>query len=157
MRYINALTLVSLLIPLSGCLTDSQADSVISFEVLSTEIAPANGVLENRKSEFIYNQYAFDEVVSRYSSEPVSPIDFTRNQVILLNAGGSPDGVTGIQVDSVEEQGGTLSIHATEKIAGEGCYVAATETSPYVLVKISSAARVRSVVVDREVINCNAS
>lgn len=157
MRYIGALAFIGLLIPLSGCLNDSRADSAIGFEVISTEIAPDNGVLENRKIEFVSNQYAFEEALSRYSSELASQIDFTQNQVVLLNSGVSSDAVTGIQVDSVEEQGGALTIHATEAIAGEGCYVSAMITSPYVFVKISSAARVRSVVVDREVINCNAS
>ena len=156
MRSIKPLTIiVGLLLPLSGCVTDSTAASAVGFEVLSSEIGPANGVLENRKIEFISNQYAFDAAFSRYSGHPALQIDFTRNQVVLINAGDSLDRVTGIDLNRVEEQNGTLVVYATELIAGEGCMLPAVISSPYIFVRISSAARVRSVQIDREVVDCN--
>ena len=158
MRFIKPLTIIGgLLLPLSGCVTDSTAASAVGFEVLSSEIAPENGVLENRKIEFMSDQYAFDVAFSRYSVDPALQIDFTRNQVVLINAGNSSDAVTGIDLNGVEEQNGTLVVYATELIAGEGCIVPALVSSPYIFVKISSAARVRLVQIDREVVNCNAS
>jgi 6-phosphogluconolactonase (cycloisomerase 2 family) len=156
MRLVNLFALIGLVILLSGCLSDSRADASVGFEIAVVGDSPDNGVLGNRKIEFINNQISYDEAVSRYSSEPTELIDFTQNQVVLLDMGQTGGGHT-IRVDSISEMDGKLSIYATETSPGEGCYVSLTFTSPYVFVRVSSTARVESIVVNEEVTNCNAS
>lgn len=158
MNYIMRLILVALLTAqLGGCFTDSRAGSSISFEVLFSEIGPANGVIENRQVEFINSQYAFEEAVSRYRSETAGQIDFSVNQVLLLNIGDRPESYVEITVDSIVEDGGVLTVHATEKRAGEGCIIVAAFTSPYVFVRVPSTARVQTVVLNEEVTSCDVS
>ena len=154
MQYIRALLSIVLPFHLSGCLVDSQADSTVGFEVIAADVAPANGIIENRKIEFIADQFALNEVSARYTSGPAGGVDFTHNQVVLLNVGQSSDRVTGILIERVSDEGGTLALYATERVAGEGCFTPATITSPYVIVRIFNTARIRAVFVNRETIAC---
>ena len=150
------LSLLCMVLPVSGCLSDSQAGAAVGFDVILTDQYPANGIYGNREIEFISNQQAYDDTVSRYSSLQPADINFSNNQVILLNMGPRSTGGYSVTVSSVAESNGTLTVYVTETSPAPGCMVPQAITSPYVFVRVHSVARIRTVVVDEAVTNCNA-
>ncbi len=156
MKLINVFILLGILVSLSGCLSDSQADASVSFEVLLTDSGPKNGVLGNRKFEFINNQVSYDEAVARYSGEVTTQLDFTNSQVVLLDIGQRGTGGYSVRVDRIVESNGSIGIIATEISPGAGCFTTSASTSPYVFIKVLSTNRVRTVTINGEIIDCGA-
>jgi hypothetical protein len=156
MKYINIIALIVLVICLNGCLSDSQADAYVDFETVISGVTPVNGVLGNRKIEFFHSQLSYDEAVSRYSAMPTEQIDFSVNQVVLLDMGEKPTGGYAIKVDSVEKIDGTLKLNAAEIRPGTECVVTQALTAPYLFVKVLSVERVEAIIVKSKVVDRNA-
>lgn len=156
MKIISIFGLLGVAVSLSGCLSDSQADASVSFEVLLTDSGPINGVLGNRKIEFIDNQVSYDEAVARYSGEVTAQLNFTSSQVVLLDMGQRGTGGYSVRVDRIEESNESIGIIATEISPGAGCFTATAFTSPYVFIKVLSPNRVETVIINEEITDCNA-
>ena len=156
MKYINLFALFMLVISLYGCLSDSDADTSVGFDPVLSGAAPINGLLGNRKIEFFDNQFSFEEAASRYSSDPAEKIDFSQNQVVLLDVGRKLTGGYRIRIDGIDDIGVTLRLSATEIIPGPNCFVSQGTTAPYVFLKVLSVERVETVVMKSEVIDCDA-
>lgn len=156
MKYIGSIIPIFIVILISGCLSDSDADVSVGFVPLLSGVGPDNGVLGNRQIEFFSNQLSFEKAVAGYNAATPEQIDFTANQVILLDAGQKPTAGYAIRVDSIESIGGGLQLNATEISPGPNCVVATVLTEPYVFVKVVSIARVQNIVLKSEAIDCDA-
>lgn len=83
---------------------------------------------------------AWQQLHNGLAAEPVPPVDFTRDMVLLVAAGQRSTGGTSVRVDGVTAGAGGALVRYTVTEPGAGCMSAQVMTAPVEAVRVPRAA-----------------
>ncbi len=131
-----------LIIPLSGCLSDSNAESTlprVSFTEIASGDSTVNGIPENRKIEVFTDQNSLNTALAIYVQFVVEhTVDFNNKRVVLLSMGERSSGGYSIGAQYIEDNGDYLELNILLSKPGDSCGVAQVLTYPFQFVEVQS-------------------
>lgn len=135
----RVLPILSVLIPLSGCLSDSNAESPLpesEYQELNRGAYTVSGTFTEKQVKVITSQASYNEELVNYTSEIPTIVDFSQGKVLLVDMGQRNSGGYSIGVSSISVEDNYIVAGVVLSSPGQNCAVTLALTNPYQFVFI---------------------